>query len=96
MSMNGQVLLADEDGRPIKTQAEYQAEGRERIAGQITRYVRRLRIPADRVAGWTESQWLEAAKGAGVQSAIRRGKVPSPETRAVTISFIRDWEEATS
>lgn len=90
------VLLADEEGRPIKTQEEYQTEGRERIAGQMTRYCRRLGFTAARMATWTDGQWLEAARGAEVRTAVRDGKVPSPATRRVVLAFMSDWEAATA
>lgn len=89
-------MIDDGDGPPVKTVEDYQAEGRANIAGHVSRYLRGLGIGSERVERWSDAQWLEAAKGAGITSAVQRNKVPSKATRAETLRWMRDHEEATA
>ena len=78
----------------VEGENEHATRGRANKAGQIERWARREGISSERMEAWTDTQWLEAARAAGITTAIRDGKVPSADTRELCLKFRRGREKA--
>lgn len=71
-------MVAD-DEQPTR----FEVAGRADYAQKLARWLLRNGYDVERVSGWAEWQWLVAARLAGMPSAVKRGKVPSVQTRGM-------------
>ena len=69
-------------------ESRWETEGRAHYAQTLARWLIREGYRPAVVSTWTGAQWLEAARMAGIRSAIERGKVPSDRTRGIVIGLI--------
>ncbi len=67
---------------------DFVADGRAKKAKDLADVIQGQGIPSGRVAGFTEEQWNFA------RCACLQKKMPSDETRALTIKLMRDRERA--
>lgn len=68
--------------------SSHEVQGRADYAQKLARWLLRNGYGPELVSSWTEAQWLEAAKLAGMPSAVKRGKVPSAQTRGMIVGLV--------
>lgn len=66
----------------------HEVAGRADYAQKLARWLIRNGFGPELISSWTEAQWLEAARLAGMPSAVARGKVPSEQTRGMIIGLV--------
>jgi hypothetical protein len=66
----------------------FEIAGRADYAQKLARWLLRNGYTAELISTWTEWQWLEAARMAGMPSAVKRGKVPSEQTRGMIVGLV--------
>lgn len=70
------------------SESRWETQGRAHYAQTLARWLIREGYRPEVVSTWTGAQWLEAAKLAGIRSAVERGKVPSEKTRGMVVGLI--------
>ncbi len=68
--------------------SEFEVEGRANIVGFLARYIVKHKFSIGVISGWSDTEWLEAAKGARVSSAVQRDKIPSGKTQGQVIGLV--------
>ena len=69
-------------------ESRWETQGRAHYAQTLARFLIREGFLPAVVSTWTDAQWLEAARLAGIRSAVERGKVPSDKTRGMVVGLI--------